>query len=320
MPVKFFITIDTEEDLWDHYQARDNPVSNIDHIPYLQKIFDEFDAIPTYLINYPVVTDDNSKRILGKILESGKCEIGTHCHPWNTPPYEEVLNERNSMMCNLPVDVLRRKLTILHEEISNFIGKPPICFRAGRWGFSNACAQILNELKYQIDTSVSPFMDWSLHFGPDFSYAPFTEYRFSSEDILIKAPSGRILEIPPTIGFLQKDFSKCNRIRSLFLKPPFSNFHILGILERLKLLNRRWLSPELISSQDMIQLSKIFIQSGAAFLNMSFHSTTMLPGCTPFVRNKEDLQAFLEKIRNVLVFAKESGVQFAGLSSALQIE
>jgi hypothetical protein len=317
MSVKLFITIDTEEDLWDKYQTKDNPVSNIDLIPILQEIFDEFSAIPTYLINYPVANDEHSKKILGKILDAGKCEIGTHCHPWNTPPFDEILDKKNSMICNLKDDLLFRKMSKLHNKITSFLGQAPICFRAGRWGFSSSCAKIIDNLGYKIDTSISPFIDWSSHLGPNFSEAPFTEYRFSTDNILTKDPKGTLLEVPPTIGFLQNDFLLCQRIRSLFLKSPFSRFHILGILERIGMLNRRWLSPELISFSDMIKLSKIFIKSGATYLNLSFHSTTLLPGCTPFVRDKDDLSDFLLKIRKFLEYAKKNNFKFEGISGAL---
>jgi len=320
MSVKMFITIDTEEDLWDRYQAEDNPVSNIEHIPRLQELFDEFGAIPTYLINYPVVTDNRSKSILATIRDTGKCEIGMHCHPWNTPPFTEKISKRNSMLCNLEEDLIAEKLSNLHREITRFAGQSPICFRAGRWGFSNACARVINELGIKVDTSVSPFIDWSSHLGPDFSDAPFAAYTFHPDNILIPTSAGPLLEVPPTIGFLQNDFSRCHRVRSYFSRPPLSKLHIVGVFERLKILNQRWLSPELISADDMVKLSNRVVASGGKYLNMSFHSTTLLPGRTPFVRNRRDLEWFIEKIRLFLKFARQNGFQFAGLSSALDIK
>ena len=220
MPVKLYITIDTEEDLWDKYRSNNNPVTNIDQIPKLQEIFNEFGAIPTYLINYPVVTNNHAKQILTQILNDCRCEIGMHCHPWNTPPFEEAINKRNSMMCNLPYDLVCKKLKTLHGKIKDFLGYRPLCFRAGRWGFNSFCAKAIRELGYTIDTSISPLMNWSSHFGPDFSDAIVTSYRFNADDILAENPNGILLEVPPTIGFLQKNFYFCRQIRHLILQSP----------------------------------------------------------------------------------------------------
>jgi hypothetical protein len=67
--VKVAITIDTEEDLWSEYVPAPCPVENIDSIPLAQDIFDRYDAIPTYLVDYPVVIDAHASRLLQGILE-----------------------------------------------------------------------------------------------------------------------------------------------------------------------------------------------------------------------------------------------------------
>ena len=115
MSIKVFITIDTEEDLWSDWRQKDNPVDNICRITILQDLFDRFGAIPTYLVNYPVVANENARNILRRVLENYRCEIGTHCHPWNTPPFEEEITIKNSMMCNLPHELLYKKYISLEE-------------------------------------------------------------------------------------------------------------------------------------------------------------------------------------------------------------
>lgn len=85
MGIKVFMTIDTEEDSWGDFRKTHNPVGNVYRIPLLQELFDRYGAVPTYLINWPVVMDEKARDILKKIYDDGRCEIGTHCHPWNTP-------------------------------------------------------------------------------------------------------------------------------------------------------------------------------------------------------------------------------------------
>ena len=100
--MKLIVTIDTEEDNWGSYNPTGNTVENIGYIRELQELFDKYDVKPTYLLTYPVATDDNSVSLLRGVMERGGCEIGTHCHPWNTPPFKEQTGPKNSMLCNLP--------------------------------------------------------------------------------------------------------------------------------------------------------------------------------------------------------------------------
>ena len=142
MDTKLILTVDTEEDNWDRYSTTDNPVKNIEKIVSLQKMFDQFGIKPTYLITYPVATNPRSITILKKILKEGKCEIGMHCHPWNTPPFEEEINDINSMLCNLSEELVHKKLTTFHQAIGENFDIVPVSFRSGRWGFSSRCRQI----------------------------------------------------------------------------------------------------------------------------------------------------------------------------------
>lgn len=318
MAVKIFITIDTEEDDWGDYRPRGQALENLTRIRLVQDIFDRYGAIPTYLVTYPVTQNESVKSILLDILESGKAEIGAHCHPWNTPPFEEETNEENSMLCNLPYDLIGRKLEILHHAITKNFKVKPLCFRAGRWGFSPAVAQSICALGYKVDTSVTPFIDWIVYRGPDFCKAPSFSYRFDPSDVLRQKPDGPLLEVPPTIGFLQKHFRLCNSIKEVIAGGCLSRYHILGFLDRIGVLNFRWLSPEVSNGVEMIQLSKSFTQRGCDYLNMSFHSTSLLPGRSPFVRNDQELGNFLNNVEMFLQFAVARGMSFRPLSAALE--
>jgi hypothetical protein len=318
MSIKVFITIDTEEDLWDNWKRRDNPVENISRIPLLQELFDHYGAIPTYFVNYPVITNKYSSRIIREIYDKGSCEIGTHIHPWNTPPFEETICAKNSFICNLPRELAKRKLLNLHNKIKDHIGMEPKCFRAGRWGFGPTIASCIHELGYLTDTSITPFCDWTEEEGPDFTDASYLPYRFEPNDVLSKNSNGRLLEIPPTIGFFQQNFGRCAEARKWILGSRLSRYHLLEILDRLRIINFRLLSPEMSSGSNMIKLAKSFIKKGYAFLNMFFHSTSLLPGCSPFVKNENELEAFIGRIEMFLQFASEKSFEFAPLSDALE--
>src|SRR5204862_4558050 len=127
---------DTAEDDWGDYRTSGQRVENARRIPRLQRLFEEFDVVPTYLVTYSVATDAAARSILKSIADAGGCEIGAHCHPWNTPPVVGArVPERDSMLCNLPIDVQMAKMRCLHETMLRAFDRTPTSFRCGRWGF-----------------------------------------------------------------------------------------------------------------------------------------------------------------------------------------
>jgi hypothetical protein len=307
--MKLVITIDTEEDNWIQYSATENPVENLDRIFDLQMLFDAFGVKPTYLISYPAATNPRSVAILRQILEGGNCEIGAHCHPWNTPPFEEEINEHHSMLCNLPEELQYRKLENLHEAIYRNFKVVPVSFRAGRWGFGTDVARSLCRLGYRVDTSLTPYENWAVYQGPDFSGYDPQPFRFDSEGLSARRKERGLLEVPATIGFLQGDFSFCQRLKRIIEVGIFKNFHLLGILGRLRLLNKVWLSPEFADADLMIRLARRMMEKRFTCLNMSFHSTSLMAGLSPFVRSKEEETGFLRRIESFLIFAVDAGLK-----------
>ncbi len=313
---RFFITIDTEEDDWGQYRSSGFSVENIGQIPRLQELFDRYGAIPTYLLTYPIVTSEVARGTFLDILARQRCEIGAHCHPWNTPPFEEEINARHSMLNNLPYSTVTKKIGVLQNQITQSIGVAPRSFRAGRWGFSPLVAAAIHELGFRIDTSVTPFVDWSPSAGPDYREAPDYPYQFNPDAVHAVAHDGCLLEVPATVGFLQSNYKLCRRV--LRLGRLASGLHVRGILERTGIVNLRWLSPELSSGKDMLALARICLRRGYQDLNMTFHSTTLLPGRSPYVSSAADLETFLASIEMVLTFAASGGFVFSPLSAALE--
>ena len=292
------ITIDTEEDNWATYSATDNPVSNIEKLIPLQQMFDRYQVKPTYLISYPVATDPQAVEILKSFLSAGKCEIGMHCHPWNTPPFEEEINDINSMLCNLPAELVHKKLITLHQTICENFEIVPVSFRSGRWGFSSAVASSLVSLGYKVDTSVSPFIDWCEYHGPDYSGFPLHPYRFHPDDIAVSSHNGSLLEVPATVGFFQKNFHRCQQITKACENLLGKILRVKGILDRMGLVNKHWLSPELSDAISMVKLARRMELNGYPCINMSFHSNSLLPGCSPFVRTAKEEEIFLKRLKN----------------------
>jgi len=314
MNVQVAITIDTEEDNWGQFDCKLPTVENIYQIPRLQSLFDKYGAKPTYLLTAPVINDKRSCLILKEIEVDGRCELGLHCHPWNTPPVDENISEKNSMLCNLHGDLISSKLEHLYTLFQNRIDGSPFSFRAGRWAINDAVVQALAELGIRVDTSVSPLVDWSKYYGPNHFFKKNEAFFFLDNKCNSLKTKQDILEIPPTIGFLQGPFPIFRLFRYIFSKKPLSYLHIIGILEKFNLLNLRWLSPELSSADDLVKLARTMINANRRIINFTFHSTTLLPGNSPFVKNEPDLQYFYFKIESFLSHCFEQNFEFSTLS------
>jgi len=313
--VPVFVTVDTEEDNWGDYACRRPTVTNLRRLPTLQDMCQRHGAIPTYLVNWPAVTNPDGRAILRELVLQGGSEIGAHCHPWNTPPVSEDIGPRNSLLSNLAGGLVAAKLATLHRAIGESLAVEPVTFRAGRWGLGPEVTSALAQLGYRVDTSVTPFIDWSAEAGPDFSRAPSWAYRFDPVAPLIPTNSGSMMEIPATVGFWQANQARAARWDRWARTRAPRSLHAVGLLDRLGAVNRRWLSPEVSRAGDMIRLARRLVEVGISHLNVSFHSVTLEPGRTPFVRTDADRVRFLGELETFLAFAREAGFRFSPLSS-----
>jgi hypothetical protein len=297
------VTVDVEEDNWS-IESSELTVENIRMIPRLQNLFDCYGIKPSYLVNYPVASCKWAVDIFSEILSNGKCEIGAHLHPWNTPPLKEDINERNSMLLNLPYKLQLEKLNVLTDKISSAFGRKPQSFRAGRWALGSDTIKALITCGYQIDSSVTPTVSWSSYGdGPEYPEVKTGPYWLSAEsDVLNKDNQNSILEIPVSIGFNRWPFEFWHKVYYRLQKKWIRDLRLIGFLHHTGLLRKIWLSPEMSKAVDMITLSKLMIENGTRFLNLSLHSNSLLPGKTPFVKNKEELEQFYLRIEKFLEY------------------
>lgn len=314
-PPILLVTIDTEEDDWGDYSRREPEVTNVTRLPSFQELCDGYGVIPTYLCNWPVLHRDGSAAVLRDLARDARCGVGAHIHPWNTPPVEEETTARNSMLCNLPPALIAQKLGALRQLLIDRFESQPKVFRAGRWAFDGTVAGVLADQGYVVDTSVCPHLDWSPEFGPDYRTAPTQPYWFNPADPLRPARDGVLLEVPASVGFLGGHAEVRKRLRAFADRPIPRRLRMVGILDRMGISRRRWLSPELATGQEMIQLARSLTTAGARVLNFTFHSPTLAPGLTPFTRTEEQVERFLNRIETFFAFARDSGYQFATVAA-----
>jgi hypothetical protein len=147
--------------------------------------------------------------------------------------------------------------------------------------------------------------------GPTCTTAPLIPYRLSREDVC--RPGGlRILEIPPTIVFysavgrylpgVQTLYRKVRRVRRLFDRQH---------------LGAQWLRP--YPYQTVARLRRVVAlarAAGAPVLNMTFHSSELMPGCSPYNKTPESIEDLYRRLDGFLASMRADGFEGVTLDAA----
>jgi len=190
------VGIDTEaDDQWSHEGRRRIQVRNAERLPALQALFESFGVRPSYVVSYEMATREESAPILKELARSGRCEIGTHLHPWSSPPFRPEDLDGHTYPHNLPPELLERQITELTGVIETNLGARPTSYRAGRNGFDGRTLPILERLGYTVDTSVDPLFNERRKQGMLFAGAPLFPYHPDYLDVR-RPGASRLLEIP----------------------------------------------------------------------------------------------------------------------------
>lgn len=290
--------MDTEEEFdWDGPIAREG--FSLDHIPRLRKFqqFCESEGVsPLYLIDWPIATSSLAADILKDPVREGKAEVGIQLHPWVNPPFEEEVSDHNSFAGNLPRELERAKFRRLRDTIEERFDTLPLVYRAGRYGVGPHTADVLHECGVAIDSSVRSKFNYSSVGGADFRRHPLHPYWLGD--------TRRLLELPLTTvfwGMLRKQGD--------WLHPALWRLPSLrGVLAKLGLLERIPLTPEGVSVEEAIRGIDIAIDDGLPVLVLSFHSPSLRPGNTPYVREDRDLDALYDWWRRVFAYLERRGI------------
>jgi hypothetical protein len=290
------VVIDTEAEFcWTGTGSRRaNGVTSVKASLQVQPVFERYNVRPTFVVDYPVSTIPEGYEVIRDFYNSGVCEVGAHLQPWDTPPFVEEISDRNSYPGNLAPEVEREKLVRLTAAIVQNIGVQPRIYKAGRYGVGLATPGILAELGYEIDASVLPGTDLRRQSGPDFSQCPAHPYWFGTDPAL--------LELPLSIGYTGAIARFPAAARTLATHPVLKTLHVPGILSHLGLLDRIVLTPEGITFEEQRRLARAMLRRGYRVFSLTYHSPSLAPGNTPYVRDAAELRLFLSRIERFLEF------------------
>ena len=294
-PVLLPLVVVEEEFDWSEPFRRD--AVSVRAVPLLERAqawFDEAGALPIYLVDYPVADDPGAAEVVRGLAATGRARIGAHLHAWVTPPYEEVVSDHNSFSNNLEPELEGRKIHRLVERVEEVFGEKPLLYQAGRYGIGAQTPTFLRREGIAIDLSPSPPFDYSFLGGPDYSHFPV-------HPAWLDEPGG-VLSIPITgafVGFLNGAgprmyrFARSPRWRWTKLEPILSR---VGAIERIRL------SPEGFRLKELQRLTRHLLERGVRVFTLTFHSPSLMPGCTPYVQDARDLANLESRIRGYLAW------------------
>ena len=293
------VGIDTEGDnQWDAAARANQQFSNIYALPRLHALFARHGVRPTYVITYPVARDPHSAEVLRGLLAGGDCEVGAHHHAWETPPCTEADVRRHPYASSLPRAQFERQLESLTSAITAAVGRRPVSYRSGRFGFSAAHVPALEKLGYKIESSVAPLFYESHKGGPEFVEAPLTPY-FLAYDSATRPGSSDVLEVPVSAA-LNRRLPRA--LQYAYARVPLT-YTTKRVLRVLRLLRMRWLRPSYSSLDDMIALARELAAAKEPVLNLLFHSSEAIVGGSPYNRTQAELDAFCDRLERFLAFA-----------------
>jgi hypothetical protein len=316
------VTIDCERDKGPGWRVQ-RPASfagvHVGIAQRLDPLFRRYGVKPTYLLSPEVMRDDASAVLLARLPGGG--ELGTHLHAEYVGPDLDDDAESLVFQAALPEAQERAKLETLTQLFAGRFGARPRSFRAGRFGIGPASLGILAQLGYVVDSSVTPFLDWSGTGpgAPSFAHAPTVPYRPQPRAPASPAATGdagTLWEVPVTI-----------RPRLLHRQPLARRF-----LQRR--LRHRWLRPTWESGRALIQLARdVWSEAGDAgdgaratqapapppVWNVMFHNVEVVAGASPYARTDDQARAILDRLAALLAFARDAGARSVGLSEVPEL-
>jgi hypothetical protein len=149
---------------------------------------------------------------------------------------------------------------------------------------------------FLVDCSILPAFDYRHEEGPDFSDdGPEPAW-------IAGGGAARLLSLPLTAAYVGYMRGRGAELYRWATQPSLQWARLPGALSRLGALERLRLSPEGYSPADNRALTRSLLARGQRTFTFSFHTPSLKPGCTPYVRSEADLEQFLERCREYFDF------------------
>lgn len=299
---RFTVFVDVEEEFdWTApFDRAQRATTAMAAFPAAHRRFADRGVGLTCMVDYPIATDPDAVGILRHAIEDGRSAIGTQLHSWVNPPFLSVESRADSYPGNLPPEMEAAKLDALTDAIAAAFGMRPVAYRAGRYGIGPATMRLLASRGYRLDSSVRPGYDYTGDGGPNFSRLGNSAYRDVS-----------VIELPLTT--IYRGIARSPSLYRWAGRVP----HGRGALARTGLIERIALTPEGMPLRSALAAVDQAVADGERLLVFSFHSPSLAPGHTPYVRDTNDLTQFHHWWDAMLDRLDRIGIQPASLAEIL---
>lgn len=280
---RILITIDTEMDADIHWKKR-KPISFssvLEGIPkILRPIWDEYAICPIYFVSPEVVENEECCRVLKEEISKGAI-IGAHLHPEYIDPQKSEIGsvEEEAFPCfGYDRDIEKEKIRNLKELILKNLGVETVWYRAARFGADEDTFEILNELGFKYDSSMTPCINWSSKGGPDHSKTGLNDFEIKHCNVR---------EFPVTIN--EKRWGLIGKIL-----PDNWIFY-------------RWLRPTHMTYVEEKHFVNWLSKNDVENIVMMFHSMELMINRTPYVRSKWMQDYYIWRLRKTIWYAERKG-------------
>ncbi len=306
--LKLLVTIDVEEEgLFNgQYRSGKASVENVTKLSLLDPIFEKLSIRPTLLVSYQVASHKPHQEYLMQLCEKWKGEIGAHLHPWNTPPLQSLPFTHPVPSQLIPKELLKEKLDTLLQTLSQ-MGVKPHSFRMGRFSLGPKMFSLLEQSEIKVDSSIVPTR--KTYGGPEYLVAPVDPYFPDPQDLSASGNSS-LLEVPLTVlpivpgitNFLEKISNAYPASSSI--AAWFSQY--LGSIPA---------QPMAVGLNRMKTAVRIHRYRGGNVVVIYFHSSELMPGCSPQHPTQKHVERFLAKMERFLSWVIDDlGVESVTLS------
>lgn len=282
----FIITVDTEGDnLWRIHRYSDRTIitnRNGNYLERFQLLCEKYAFIPTYFVNYEMLSSDAFVELGRYAAKMKLCEIGMHMHAWNSPPYYSLQRASGKKYGKpyageYPIEILNRKMEFLHEKLEITFGTEITSHRGGRWYLDENILKFLIEHHYMADATVTPGITWKNAYGNSRSGCNYKDVKMRSYEIdrnnILKSGKSGIMEIPPTIEkLLLWDFRQLKRRR------------------RNDVGGRYWIRPDGNNLREMILILFKMIYEKKDYIEFMIHSSELMPGGSPVFKTVDSIE------------------------------
>ncbi len=285
----FIITIDTEGDnLW-NVKDTEAKIKNItnkngDYIWRFQELCEKYAFIPTYLTNYEMSQSESFIELAKEGIRKKSLEIGMHMHAWNSPPYYPLKFEKggnNAYLGEYPKNIIYQKMDLLKKSLQDIFSIKITSHRGGRWYLDSYIIEILEELGFVVDCTISPGINWRNNVGYTRNSKGSNWKRYKDIPFYLKTGNvfgcrKRLLEVPVTIKYLKEDD------KNIWLRPTGQNI------------------------KDLFWIVNNALESDARYIEFMLHSSELMPGGSPTFKTSNSIKHLYDDLEVLFQFISKN--------------